>query len=86
MRSENLPRISARVSHVPGDRGPGITAFADILLRTTSDPALDEALRIAHHCTHMYGQRRTRRHTLEQAAGTLREQLASIMAQLGEAA
>jgi hypothetical protein len=86
MRPENLPRIAARVTHVPGDLGPGLAALADALLRTTADPALDDAFRIAHNFNLVDAQIQTRRRALEQAAGTLREQLASIMAQLGEAA
>jgi hypothetical protein len=64
----------------------GLAALADALLRTTADPALDDAFRIAHNFNIVDAQIQTRRRALEQAAGTLREQLASIMAQLGEAA
>lgn len=49
MRPENLPRIAARVTHVPSDPRPGLAALADAFLRTTADPALDDAFRIAHN-------------------------------------
>jgi hypothetical protein len=86
MLPEILPRITGRVTYVPGDRNPGLAALADALLLTTADPARDKAFRIAHTFTIVDAQIRTRRRTLQQAAGTLREQRATIMAQLGEAA
>ncbi len=86
MRPENLPRVIGRIKHVPGDLEPGLVALADALLLTTADPALDEAFRIAHNFNIVDAQIQTRRRALQQAAGTLREQLATIMAQLGEAA
>jgi hypothetical protein len=60
--------------------------MADALLLTTADQALDEASRIAHNFNIVDAQIQTRRNALQEAAGTLREQLAAIMAQLGEAA
>ena len=86
MRPENLPRVTVRITHVSGDLEPGLAALADALLLTTADPALDEAFRIAHNFNIVDAQIQTRRRALQQAAGTLREQLATIMAQLGEAA
>lgn len=86
MRPENLPRVTGRIRHVPGDLGPGLAALADALLLTTGEPALDEAFRIAHNFNIVDAQVQCRRHALQQAAGTLREQLAAIMEQLGDAA
>lgn len=86
MRPENLPRVTVRITHVPGDLEPGLAALADALILTTADPTLDEAFRIAHNFTSVNAQIQTRRHALQHAVGTLREQLATIMAQLREAA
>ena len=86
MRPENLPRLTASVTRVAGESGAGLANLADALLLLTGDPALDEAVKIAHNFNIVKVQRQTRRRALQQAAGTLREQLATIMAQLGEAA
>ncbi|MEI7769317.1 MAG: hypothetical protein WCF99_01025 [Chloroflexales bacterium] len=86
MRPEHLPRLTASATWVSGDGGDGLTALADALLLITADPALDEALRIAHTFTINSVHRQSRRRILEHAASTLRDHLLSIEQQLHEAA
>lgn len=85
MRPENLPRLTASVTHVAGESGDGLANLADALL-LTGDPALDEAVKIAHNFNIVKVQRQSRRHVLEHSASTLRDQLLAVEHQIHEAA
>jgi hypothetical protein len=86
MNAPKCHQLTARLTHVAGDGSAGLALLADALLWATAPPALDEALRIAHNFTMVDVQVQYRRRALNQAVGTLREQLATLLAQLGEAA
>lgn len=86
MRPENLPQLTISVTHVAGDSGAGLARFADAPLLLTGDPALDEALTIAHNFNIATVQRQSRRRVLEHAASTLRDQLLALEHQIDEAA
>ena len=86
MRPENLPRLTASITHVAGESGDGLANLADALLLLTGDPALDEAVEIAHNFNIAKVQRQSRRRALEHAASTLRDQLLVVEQQIHEAA
>jgi hypothetical protein len=68
MRPENLPRLTTSVTRVAGESGDGLANLADALLLLTGDPALDEAVEIAHNFNIVKIQRQSRRRVLEHAA------------------
>jgi hypothetical protein len=86
MRPENLPRLTASVTRIAGESGAGLANLADALLLLTGDPALDEAVKIAHNFNIAKVQRQSRRRVLEHAASTLRDQLLAVEHQIHEAA
>lgn len=79
-------RITAQITRVPGEIGPGLVVLADALLLLTGDPTLDEAVKIAHNFNILKAQRQSRRRALEHAASTLRDQLLAVEHQMHEAA
>ncbi len=85
MKPENLPQLTASVTHVTGDSGDGLANLADALLLLTGDPTLDEAVKLAHNFNITRAQRQSRRRILEHAASTLRDQLVAVEQQIDEA-
>lgn len=86
MSDAGAPKLTASVTYAHGDAGDSLTHLADALVLLHSDPALDDALRLAHNFNTAAVQQHSRRRILDEVASTLRDQLAAVERQMHEAA